>query len=175
MRSRRSKAGDGWLPAPLFLAGAGAVLVSAKMYWPAVDGIGGRESSLALADATRVPANINIWNNRAVFIVSPRLTSQLRCGFVVGGFATSSKIGGQCSFFPPDLPVPSSPLIPPAISQNSKSKANRKLKRCWRKIAFRPWTRRRLLLHSGCGRGQVPKDAESTGREDNPLLISSRK
>jgi len=25
-------------------------------------------------------------------------------------------------------------------------------------------------LHSDCGRGLVPKDAESMGREDNPLL-----
>jgi len=109
MRSRRSKAGDGWLPAPSFPAWAGAVLVSAMLYWLAVDGRGGRESSLALAAATRVPANINTWNNRAVFIVPPRLTSHLRCGFGFGGFATYFKIAGQCSFFPPDSPAPSSP------------------------------------------------------------------
>ena len=30
-------------------------------------------------------------------------------------------------------------------------------------------------LHSGCGRGLVPKDAESMGREDKPLLDFSSK
>jgi hypothetical protein len=30
-------------------------------------------------------------------------------------------------------------------------------------------------LHSDCGRGLVPKDAESVGREDKPLLDFSSK
>ena len=64
---------------------------------------GGRESSLALAVATRVPANINIWNNRTVFIVSPRLTSHLRCGFGFGGFALPLKVGGSAPEYS-DLP-----------------------------------------------------------------------
>jgi hypothetical protein len=122
MPSRRSKAGDGWLPDPSFPAWAGAVLVSAMMYWLAVDCRGGRESSLPLAAATRVPANINTWNNRAVFIVSPRLTSHLLMRFRLWRFRHSFKIAGQCSFFPPDSPRAPIALIPPAISQDSKSK-----------------------------------------------------
>ena len=31
------------------------------------------------------------------------------------------------------------------------------------------------ILHSDCGRGLVPKDAESMGREDKPLLDFSSK
>jgi hypothetical protein len=74
------------------------------MYWPAVDCIGGRESSLALAAATRVPANINIWNNRTVLIVSLDLS---RIFDAVSALAVS----------PPLLKEQIAELRPPALIQ----------------------------------------------------------
>src|ERR1041384_4088826 len=85
MRSRRSDADEGWLPAPSFPAWSGAV-VPAQVYWPVGDSIEERPPSLARAAPTRVPASINVWNNRAIFFIVIRFTLHLGCGFGFGGF-----------------------------------------------------------------------------------------
>jgi hypothetical protein len=64
------------------------------MSWSVVVSKGGRKSSLALAAATRVPANINIWNKRTDFIVSLDLPHSFDAVSALACFATSLKSPG---------------------------------------------------------------------------------